>query len=121
MAPGARAAVARKAAVSRWVRARFGDASFESLGLPGGEVLDRGISDLCRGRRTVAGYLVSLAAPRLRREGIPVGPGFPDPEEKLWALLVDTEGDLAHTRYSAYLRLVVSFADACRLVRRDKT
>ena len=31
-----------------------------------------------------------------------------------------TEGDLAHARYNARLKQLVSFADACRVVRIDR-
>lgn len=58
-----------------------------------------------------------MAAPRLRREGVPLRETHPDPEERLYTLLSRTEGDLAHARYSALLRQAVSFADACRVVR----
>lgn len=40
-----------------------------------------------------------------------------DPERRLYELLSRTEGQLAHVRYNAWLRRLVSFADACRLAR----
>ena len=86
---------------------------FADLGLPGGDVVDEGLADLASGRTSAASLLVSLAAPRLRREGVPVTNTQPDPELQLYRLLSSTEGDLAHARYNAYLRLIVSFADAC--------
>jgi hypothetical protein len=117
MGPEARKAVARRAAVARWVQERFGATTFESLGLPGGEIVDAGLSDLAAGKTTVESLLVSLAAPRLRREGVPVGPVQTDPEDRLYRLVSRTAGDLAHARYGAYLRQIVSFADSCRVVR----
>lgn len=63
---------------------------------------------------------VSLAAPRLRREGVPVGNVLDDPERRLYELLSRSEGDLAHARYNAWLRRLASFADACRLARVDR-
>ena len=120
MSPEARRAVARRAATSRWIRHRFGAPSFERLGLPGGELVDAGLTDLADERRTLASLAVSLAAPRLRREGVPVGDVLQDPERALFQLLARTEGDLAHARYNAYLRQLVSFADACRLARVDR-
>lgn len=39
------------------------------------------------------------------------------PEQRLYDLLSESEGDLAHARYGAYLRQVVSFADSLRLYR----
>jgi hypothetical protein len=117
MAPAARRGVARRAAAARWIRGRFGAASFQELGLPGGESVDAGLADLAVGRVTAESLAVSLAAPRLRREGVPIGPVLEDPERRLFGLLQDTEGDLAHARYNAWLRRLVSFADSCHLVR----
>lgn len=117
MTPGERRAIARRAAAARWIRHRFGAASFEELGLPGGDLIDAGLADLASERTTLESLAVSLAAPRLRREGVPVGPALEDPERRLFELLARTEGDLAHARYNAYLTRLVSFADACRLIR----
>lgn len=112
-----RSAVASYAAVTRWIRDRFGDGSFERLGLPGGDIVDAGLADLAHGRTTRESLAVSLAAPRLRREGVPVGETLEDPERRLYEMLSRTEGGLAHARYNAYLRQMSSFADACRLAR----
>ena len=91
-----------------------------TLGLPGGEIVDAGLADLAAGKVTVESLLVSLAAPRLRREGVPLGPVYADPERRLYALLTRRDGDLAHARYGAYLRQMASFADACRAARLDR-
>ena len=120
MSPAARRAVARRAAAGRWIRARFGAASFEAMDLPGGKIVDAGLADLSMGKVTIESLLVSLAAPRLRREGVPVSPPHRNPEDRLYRMLSRSEGDLAHARYRAYLLQVVSFADACRLARRDR-
>ena len=118
--PEARRAIAHRAAAMRWIAARFGDSSFRALGLPGGELVDTGLADLASGKESVEGLIVSLAAPRLRREGIPVGRTYADPERRLYERLAQKEGDLAHARYGAYLRQITSFADACRTARRDR-
>lgn len=120
MSSDARRAVARHAAATRWIRHRFGAPSFEALGLPGGEMVDAGLADLAHGRVSRESLAVSLAAPRLRREGIPVVEVLDDPERRLYELLSRTEGDLAHARYNACLKQLVSFADACRLARIDR-
>jgi len=120
LGPGERRAIARRAAAGRWIRARFGASSFEALGVPGGAIVDAGLRDLASGKVTVASLLVSLAAPRLRREGIPVRSICSEPERRLYELLARTEGDLAHVRYNAYLRQVTSFADACPAARLDR-
>lgn len=112
-----RKAVARRAAAARWIRERFGASSFGQLGLPGGEEVDAGLADLAYERTTPESLAVSLAAPRLRREGVPVSNVLDDPERRLYELLSRTEGELAHARYNAWLRRLVSFADACRLAR----
>jgi hypothetical protein len=121
MDAGSRAMVASRAAAVRWTRQRFGGSSFSALGLPGAEIVDTGLADLAAGKTSHESLLVSLAAPRLRREGVPVGfRTDEDPEIRLYDLLAHSEGDLAHARYTAYLRRVVSFADACRVARIDR-
>lgn len=114
MSPEARRAVARQAAIQRWVRVRFGASGFADLGLPGGEIIDRGLAALATGEESTESLVVSLAAPRLRREGVPLPRDvFPDADRRLYRLLEQTSGDLAHARYLAYLRQAQSFADAC--------
>jgi hypothetical protein len=49
-----------------------------------------------------------------------VGHVLDDPERRLFQLLSQVEGDLAHARYRAWLRQLVSFADACRVARIDR-
>jgi hypothetical protein len=117
MAPADRRAVARRAATARWTRERFGASSFGELGLPGGDLVDAGLDALASGRVTPEALAVSLAAPRLCREGVPVGSVLDDPERRLFDLLSERDGDLAHARYNAFLRRLVSFADSCRLAR----
>ena len=117
MSAGARTASARHAATKRWIKERFGAPDFASLGLPGGELVDAGLADLAASTTSHASLLVSLAAARLRREGVPVGRVEPDPEQRLYDLLVESEGDMAHPRYNALRQQVVSFANACRSVR----
>ena len=120
MPPDARSAGARKAATARWIRERFGAPDFASLGLPGGRLVDEGLADLADGTVSRASLLVSLAAPRLRREGVPVGRVEKDGDLRLYAMVQESEGALAHARYNALRRQIVSFADACRLARVDR-
>jgi hypothetical protein len=72
MSPKARRTLARQAAMHRWIRARFGTPNFAALGLPGGEIIDAGLAALAAGEETVESLVVSLAAPCLRREGVPL-------------------------------------------------
>ena len=92
-------------------------ASFQEIGVPGGDLVDVGLADLAAGKTTLESLLLSLAAPRLQREGVPMGSVQSHPEQRLYDLLSESEGDLAHARYVAYLRQVVSFADSLRVYR----
>ena len=114
----ARKRMARQAAIRRWTRVRFGAPHFKELCLPGGEIIDAGIAALAADQETLESLLVSLAAPRLKREGVPVPARvFADADTRLFRLLEQTSGGLAHARYLAYLRQITSFADACSAVR----
>jgi hypothetical protein len=118
MSPRARELVARKAAIGRWIRVRFGAPGFEVLGLPGGEVIDAGLAALAAGEESMESLLVSLAAPRLKREGVPLPHDvFPDADVRLYRLLERTDATMAHARYLAYLRQAASFADSCANAR----
>ncbi len=114
MSPEARRTVARRAAIRRWIQFRFGVSDFQALGLPGAETIDMGLMTLAAGQESIESLLVSLSAPRLRREGVPLPRDLlTDPEVRLYRLLEQARGSLAHARYLAYLRQVASFADAC--------
>jgi hypothetical protein len=118
MSPKGLSAVARLAALRRWIRARFGAPSFEALGLPGGDLIDAGLAALAAGEETIESLLVSVAAPRLRREGVPLPRDVVmDADIRLYRLLERADPELAHARYLAYLRRAASFADACAGVR----
>ncbi|MDN5871652.1 MAG: hypothetical protein L0H73_13135 [Nitrococcus sp.] len=120
MAAPARRAVARRAGTARWIRTRFGAARFGELALPGGEMIDAGLADLASGKSTAESLAVSLAAARLRREGVPLGAIESDAEDRLYDLLCANGAGLAHARYGAYLRQLASFADACPIARVDR-
>ena len=120
LSPRERRAAGRRAATARWIAERFGASSFAATGLPGAELVDAGLADLADGVTSNESLLVSLAAPRLRREGVPLGATEADPERRLYERLERSEGALAHARYNALRRRVVSFADACRLARVDR-
>lgn len=119
LAPQRRSSIARVAAIARWTRERFGSDRFADLGLPGGALVDEGLRGLAVGEESVEALLVALAAPRLRREGVPVPEAsWPDPEIRCYRLIEQAHGDLAHARYLALLQQMESFSNACHLVRR---
>jgi hypothetical protein len=84
-------------------------------------MIDKGLDDLAAERETAESLAVSLAAPRLRREAVPLpATRLADADRRLYRLLERAHGDLAHARYLARLRQVASFADACRFARIDR-
>jgi hypothetical protein len=82
--------------------------------LPGGDLVREGLEDLRNGRETAPALLVAIGAPRLRRLGVVVPESVEDPEHRLYALLVRTEGDAAHSRFNALVRRLVSFERAAK-------
>ncbi len=84
--------------------------------LPGGDLVARGLEDLAGSRETVEALLVSIAAPRLRARGLPVGEPLSDPEHRLYALLAREDPDSAHSRYNALLRRLAGFESALECV-----
>jgi hypothetical protein len=80
--------------------------------LPGGDMVERGLDDLRRGRESAEALLVSIGGPRLRRLGLPVSAPIPTPERRLYALLEGEKGDGAHSAYNAMIRRLVSFERA---------
>ena len=107
LSAAARRAIARRAALRRWTEARFGNASFAALGLPGGEMIDSGLDDLVSGEETIESLVVSLAASRLQRESIPLPTTiFSDADTRLYRLLERTTGDLGSvTRVETWTEL----------------
>jgi hypothetical protein len=81
-------------------------------GLPGGDLVLRGLADLEQGVASAEALLVSIGAPRLRRLGFRVGNPFPGAEHRLYELLAAEDGDAAHSRYNALVRRLVSFERA---------
>jgi hypothetical protein len=79
--------------------------------LPGGKLIRQGLEDLRAGRESVAALLVRIGAPRLRRIGLAIEalPDAASPERRLYERLASEDPDTAHSRYNAFLRLLVSF------------
>jgi hypothetical protein len=84
----------------------------EPTHLPGDDLIATGLDELRRGLETVPALLVSIGAPRLRRLGYAVSPGFDQPEHRLYSLLAREHPTAAHSRYNALIRRLVSFERA---------
>lgn len=85
--------------------------------LPGGDLIEKGLSDLRDCRETVEALLVAIGAPRLRSIGIDLPDRLPEnPEHRLYDLLAKDDSDSAHSRYNALIRRLVSFERAAECV-----
>jgi hypothetical protein len=80
--------------------------------LPGENLVEQGLADLAQDRMTDCSLLVLIAAPRLRRLGIPVPErSWPRPcEHELYARLDQRLGPAAHSYYNSLIRRIVSYA-----------
>jgi hypothetical protein len=81
-------------------------------GLPGAELIRKGVDDLMLGAESVEALLVSIGAPRLARVGINVPSPIPSAEHRLYELLRSEDAGGAHSRYNALIRRLVSFERA---------
>ena len=93
---------------------------FDLDALPGGDLVRQGLDDLHRGVESIPALLVLSGGPRLRRLAFDVPVVEPSeelPEHRLYELLAVAYGDAAHSRYTALLRRLVSFARAAQCVR----
>ena len=82
-------------------------------GLPGEARIREGLNDLRQSQHTIPSCLVRIARPRLVRAGM-IERNDPDDlnaELQLYDLL-DAEGALAHSRYNALIRELISFEHA---------
>jgi hypothetical protein len=86
-------------------------------GLPGGDLVAQGLSDLAAGRETIAALLVSIGAPRLSALGIAVPGSVRSPELRLYRLLAREGERDAHSRFNALVRRLVSYERALELLR----
>jgi hypothetical protein len=90
----------------------------DTSGLPGHDLVRRGLDDLARGERTVESLLVSIGASRLRRLGLVLDAPFADAERSLYDQLALEGADAAHSRYNALVRRLVSFERAAECAAR---
>jgi hypothetical protein len=86
-------------------------------GLPGGELIGKGLADLARNEETLESLLVSIGSPKLRGLGVALDSAFDNPEHRLYALLCREHGNNAHGQYNALVRLLVSYERALACVR----
>jgi hypothetical protein len=80
--------------------------------LPGGALVQQGLSDLQGGRHTIPACLVAIARSRFERAGLLPAHAVrerPEAERELYRLLRAEGGD-AYSRYNALVRELVSFA-----------
>lgn len=114
--PATLSAQARNAVVSRWLRKRFGADNFQTLALPGWEIVDSGLRDLVNGSFTsVQALAVAELRPRLRFLGVPVpdgSPHIPNPRTLLYHTMETEQGDMAYVRFCALLERMNSFCDS---------
>ena len=89
----------------------------DTLQLPGGNLIEQGLSDLAQGLETEAALLVLIGAPRLRRLGFSIPRRANDPEHRLYQMLAAVDSDSAHSRYNSLIRRLVSFERAAACVR----
>lgn len=85
-------------------------------GLPGAELVEKGVVDLAQGVESIESLLVSIGAPRLQRLGFTLRAPLPFPEQRLYELLAAEDSDAAHSRYNALIRRLVSFERAAECV-----
>ena len=84
-------------------------------GLPGEDLVSRGLYDAAGGIESAEALLVAIGAPRLSRLGIRplVPPTFSDSSElRLYRLLCREDSDTAHARFNSLVRRLVSFERA---------
>ena len=97
------------------------------IGLPGEDLVRRGLDDYQSGRRSVESFLVQISRPRLIDYGLLAPDNSAEviePELELYRLLRQENGD-AYARYNALLRELDSFGAALdrrvREARQTKT
>jgi hypothetical protein len=78
-------------------------------GLPGAELVTKGLADLRLGLETTEALLVSIGAPRLQDLGLDLGSPIPGAEHRLYEHLARDDADSAHSRYNALVRRLASF------------
>jgi len=86
--------------------------------LPGADLIQKGIHDLRENLVTIESMLVSIGAQRIREAGYDVPKALSTPEERLYALIAQQEGDGAHSQYNSFIRRLISFEQALECASR---
>lgn len=88
--------------------------SFEFSGLPGSELVLKGLNDVAAEIVSEETLLLQICAPRLRRLGIefPIQKQPRPYEHRLYEFLEDHHGKRAYSRYNSLLQRIVSFSQA---------
>ena len=85
-------------------------------GLPGAELVQRGLEDLKHGKMSEFSLLLLVAKPRLKSLGIPINdtlkPSSEPFEHALYSFLEEQVKDEAYSRYNSLIRRIVSFERA---------
>ena len=90
--------------------ARSPQAAF--AGLPGADLISRGLADLELGIESEEALLVSIGVSRLGQLGLRADAPIRSPEHRLYKRLAEQDSDSAHSRYNALVRRLVSFERA---------
>jgi hypothetical protein len=100
-------------------RRRIPVADARVSGLPGADLVEQGLVDLCNGKLSIEALLAAIGSPRLRRLGfeLPAERIPPRPEHALYGLLAAEDERTAHSRYNALIRRLVSFERAAEFER----
>lgn len=116
--------IAVKASLVRWMNERFGVKSFSELGLPGSEIVDKGLILIAEGKyNRIESLAVAEVTPRLRFLNVPVPHqvcGIKNPRRKLYRLMEKKEQGLAYPRFHALLERLDSFCDALSAIHKRK-
>jgi hypothetical protein len=80
------------------------------IGLPGWELVSRGLEDQAAGLVTIESLLIASASTRVERLGLPVSHSSGSVDWRLYQLIEDEIGEAgAHSRYNALRRRLLSF------------
>jgi hypothetical protein len=98
----------------RWARYNSVVESVDWGGLPGADLVLKGLADLERAEESIEALLVLIGAPRLQSIGVPVPNRTyrTPPEHRLYARLSAEDPRTAHRRYNALVARLVSFERA---------